>query len=280
MSSFRLSNGHTLRTSAVFDLYWRFAQERQSIFLKRVEGFPPPWTNDSILQNYRFTNPYRASDRVSQFLIRDVIYNGRSTGEEIFFRILLFKLFNRIETWNLLQERLGPVSWKKFNFDAYNHVLDESISQGQTVYSPAYIMPCPPFGAARKHSNHLSLLAKMMRAKVCRQIEAAESLKQVVMILRSIPSIGNFLAFQLAIDLNYSEWINFSEMDFVLAGPGARSGIRKCFLDYGGLSEDELIQEVTLAADQEFETRGLRFETLWGRPLQLIDCQNLFCEID
>ena len=31
---------------------------------------------------------------------------------------------------------------------------------------------------------------------------------------------------------------------------------------------------------REFERLGLSFETLWGRALQLIDCQNLFCEVD
>ena len=40
-------------------------------------------------------------------------------------------------------------------------------------------------------------------------------------ILRSYPSLGNFLAFQFTIDLNYSELTRFSEMDFVVAGPGA-----------------------------------------------------------
>ncbi len=29
----------------------------------------------------------------------------------------------------------------------------------------------------------------------------------------------------------------------------------------------------------EFERLGLEFRGLWGRRLQLIDCQNLFCEV-
>ena len=29
-----------------------------------------------------------------------------------------------------------------------------------------------------------------------------------------------------------------------------------------------------------FERLGLKFRSLWGRMLQLIDCQNLFCEVD
>lgn len=48
--------------SPVYDLYWRFATERQAIFFARLEGQPSPWTSDPVLQAYRFTNAYRASD--------------------------------------------------------------------------------------------------------------------------------------------------------------------------------------------------------------------------
>ena len=51
---------------------------------------------------------YRASDRVSQYLIRNVIYRHDQGPEEVFFRIMLFKLFNKIETWELLEEHSGP----------------------------------------------------------------------------------------------------------------------------------------------------------------------------
>ena len=40
------------------------------------EGQPAPWTSDPILRRHRFTNCYRAADRVSQFLISQVIYAG------------------------------------------------------------------------------------------------------------------------------------------------------------------------------------------------------------
>jgi hypothetical protein len=98
-------------------------------------------------------------------------------------------------------------------------------------------------------------------------------------ILRGYPSLGDFLAFQFAIDLNYSTVTDFSEMDFVVAGPGAKDGIRKCFTGTAGLAEAEVIRVVAERADAEFGRLGLDFQTLWGRPLQLIDCQNLFCEV-
>jgi hypothetical protein len=229
---------------------------------------------------HRFTNAYRASDRVSQYLIRSVLYEGDQREEEIFFRALLFKLFNRIETWQELSAKVGVPSWRGFEFERYASVLDEMHARGGTIYSAAYIMPSPKFGYARKHRNHLRLLEHMMCDGAPHQVRRARSLRGVFEVLRSYPSLGDFLAFQFAIDLNYSELIDFSEMEWVVAGPGARAGIRKCFLDTAGLADLEVIRAVAEHADHEFQRRGLVFQTLWGRPLQLIDCQNLFCEVD
>jgi len=67
-----LSGKMRLRVTPVFDTYWKFACERQSMFFRRLEGLLP-WTHDPILATFRFTNPYRAADRVSQFLIREVV---------------------------------------------------------------------------------------------------------------------------------------------------------------------------------------------------------------
>jgi 5-hmdU DNA kinase-like protein len=279
-TQFRLSDGSTLKTTPIFDMYWRFAFERQEIFHKRLAGVPWPWTDDPILRTYRFTNVYRAADRVSQFLIRHVIYDGDQSADEVFFRTVLFRLFNRVETWMLLSDRVGPLTWKTFHFERYDAVLDGAFRGGQRLYSSAYIMPNPPFRARRKHSNHLLLLSQMMNVGTPAKIAAAKSLSDVFQILRSFPSVGDFLAFQYAVDLNYSDLTQFKEMDFVVAGPGARSGIRKAFEGPIALNDEEIIREVTDAAEYEFEERGLRFRTLWGRRLQLIDCQNLFCEID
>jgi len=220
--------GRKLRVTPVFETYWRFAHARQEVFHKRASGLAPPWTEDPILGGHRFTNAYRASDRVSQFLIRHVLYAGSQNEEEIFFRCLLFKIFNRIETWDHLQQQVGLVSWRHYSFERYAEVLDRLMSR-QSIYSGAYIMPSPPFGDRRKHRNHLRLLEQMMREKVPAKVTKAKSLEQVFTLLLSYPSLGPFLAFQFTIDINYSELCSFSEMDFVVAGPGARDGIRKCF---------------------------------------------------
>ena len=99
-------------------------------------------------------------------------------------------------------------------------------------------------------------------------------------LLRAYPGIGGFLAYQYVTDLNYSTLLNFSEMSFVQPGPGCISGIRKCFSDLGEFSEADIVKLVAERQSDEFSRLGLEFQTLWGRPLQLIDCQNLFCVVE
>jgi thymidylate kinase len=268
--------------TAVYDTYWRFAAERQDIFFRRLEGHAPPWTTDSIFSEFKFTNAYRASDRVSQFLIKDVIYQGDQSEEELFFRTILFKLFNKIETWRLLEANVGQISYRDFDYDAYDAVLSRAINGGTTIYSAAYIMPSgsKAFGTTRKHRSHLRLLQQMMEDELPLQIADSKTMLEAFTLLRSYPMIGDFLAYQYVTDLNYSTLIDFSEMQFVVPGPGAKGGISKCFASLGGLSEADIIRVVADRQEIEFERLGINFKSLWGRPLQLIDCQNLFCEVD
>lgn len=280
----KVNHSHWLptRTTEVFDTYWRFAAERQSIFFKRIIGVKPPWTKDIVLQYYKFTNAYRASDRVSQFLIQNIIYEGLQEINEIFFRIILFKTFNKIETWQLLVKNLDNILWREFNFKVYDDILTSALLDKRRIYSAAYIMPSggPNSEHRVKHRNHLLLIQKMMADDLPIKISESKSMQEVFNLLRHYPMIGDFLAYQYAIDINYSILTNFSEMSFVMPGPGAKDGIRKCFSDFGGLTEVDIIRLMADRQEDEFTRLGLKFESLWGRPLQLIDCQNLFCEVD
>jgi len=67
--------GRRVRVTEVLWSYWRLAAERQAIFFRRVSREAGPWTDDPILNRYRFTKAYRASDRVSQYLLHHVIYD-------------------------------------------------------------------------------------------------------------------------------------------------------------------------------------------------------------
>jgi len=272
------------KVSEVYESYWRFAAERQEIFSRRAHGMAWPWTSNAVLKTYKFTNAYRASDRASQYLIRHVIYRADlpSSPREVFFRILLFKLFNKIETWELLERSVGPICFEGYCFARYDEVLAGAMRDGRRIYSAAYIMPpgSSAFGRAAKHQNHLLLLERMVGDRLPERLAQTRTMQEGFDLLRVYPTIGDFLAYQFITDINYSEITNFSEMEFVVPGPGARDGLKKCFIDPGGLNEPELIRLMADLQEQEFERLGLNFQSLWGRRLQLIDCQNLFCEVD
>ena len=274
------AGGRKVRVSECFDAYWRFAAERQRIFHHRAAGRPRPWTDDRILSRHKFTNVYRAADRVSQYLISDVIYSGPQGAEELVFRILLFKIFNRIETWRLLTERLGlPLRWEDYSFATYDKVFSEAMDRGERIYSAAYIMPNPPFGEARKHGNHLRLIESAMAGGLPVAIAGAADLRSVYEALLTLPSFGPFLAYQYAVDLAYSPVVDADETRFVVPGPGARDGIAKCFTDTGGLGPADVIIWMTETSREHFERLGLDFRDLWGRWPTLIDWQNVFCEV-
>jgi alpha-glutamyl/putrescinyl thymine pyrophosphorylase clade 1 len=272
--------GRRLHPTAVFDTYWRFAAARQEVYEARLRSAPGPWTTDPILRHHRFTNCYRASDRVSQYLIAHVSYEGGQDPSEVFFRTLLFKVFNKISTWQLLSAELEEITWAAYDFRRYNAILSQAFAQGQTLYSAAYVVPPPALGEDRKHSNHLRLIEMMMSSDISGRIGNADSMQAAFLALREYPAMGNFLAYQYLIDLNYSAVLSFDEGEFVVPGPGARDGIRKCFGVAATGIESEIIRYMADHQAEHFSRLGLAFNGLRGRPLQLIDCQNLFCEVD
>jgi alpha-glutamyl/putrescinyl thymine pyrophosphorylase clade 1 len=278
-----------MSATIVFDSYWRFAAERQRVYEKRLRGESQPWTADPILRQYKFTNPFRATDRVSQFVIRHVIYEPTAStdAEEVVFRILLFKLFklfNSIPAWEVLKAKFGMPTWKDFNVEAYAIELGNAKATGVKIWNAAYVQNQNCFTHfPTKHERYLALVEHMMSTNVTGRLQAARTYADAFRVLQSYPLHGkSFIPMQHLTDLNYSEVIDFDENDFILPGPGALDGIQKCV---GILPSDVTASEFIRACadDQEtfFAAVGEQPVRLMGkRRLHAIDCQNLFCETD
>lgn len=267
----------------IYDLYWYFACERQNIFINRLNGKPFPWTEDSILKNYKFCNSYRVNDRVSQYLLQNVIYTSKTySKEDTIFRIVLFKIFNKESTWELLEKSLGEIKLENFNKTSYSNVLKKAQDMGEKIYNDAYISCANKvYGYDKKHENHLELIYKMfLEDKLAEKIINSKSMEEGFNLLKNYPLIGNFMAYQLITDINYSEAVSFSESEFTVAGPGSERGIRKCFEDIKPYTKEEIIKYMYENQEKEFKRLGLNFIKIPERKLQLIDIQNIFCELD
>lgn len=269
--------------SIVFETYWKFAHLRQEAFFNRLNCSQGPWSQDKIISEYKFTNAYRASDRVSQYLIKSVIYSKPWSISDTIFRVLLFKFFNKIETWQLLESVFGEISLKTFSVTRYAKVLQNAMDKKQSIYSAAYIIPSgpkPEYVGKRKHEFHLMLLKKLIEGSFIDDLQDSSSMEEAYKRILEVESLGKFLAYQFVTDLNYSDHFKFSEQEFVVPGPGAMDGIRKCFSSLGDFTQSDVIHYMMEYQENHFEQLGYPFQNLWGRPLQLIDCQNLFCEVD
>jgi hypothetical protein len=271
----------------VFETYWKFATERQRIYEKRVKGEPQPWTADPILLAHKFTNPFRAADRTSQYLIREVIYEPTAStdAEEVVFRILLFKLFNAIPPWEVLKAKFGMPTWKGFNEAAYVAELDNAKAIGIKIWSAAYMQNdlqnyarVSPY----KHPRYIRLLKEMMSTNVTRKLQAARTYGDAFRVLYAYPLHKGFIGMQHLTDLNYSDVIIFDEDDFIIPGPGALNGIKKCWGQLPpGVSPSEIIRECV--NDQETFFAAVKeppVRLLGKRRLHAIDIQNLYCETD
>jgi 5-hmdU DNA kinase-like protein len=281
-----LHNGSIIRPrDEAFALYWHFASERQAIFHRRLANETGPWTADPTLSTYKFCNTFRVADRVSQFLVDKVLYaraDDTSTEDQVF-RALVFRFFSREATWEHLERVLGPVTVKDFCEAAFAAALDDRRASGSKLYTGAFILCAnAAFGRPTKHANHAALFTHIANDEqgVLTALVNATSVGDLYSTLIALPLIGQFMAYQIAIDINYGPAFGFDESSFVAAGPGAVRGIRKCFESTGALSDAALIQWVQANQVELAASYDRAAPTLFGRPLQSIDCQGLFCETD
>ncbi|MEJ7679651.1 MAG: nucleotide kinase domain-containing protein [Segetibacter sp.] len=269
-----------------FQYYFYFIQERMKIFWKRYEGCGKKLTNDPILAKHKFTNVYRAQDRVSQYLIRNVISEKEEqfTDVDVLLRIIVFKIFNNIQTWEFLESKLGEITVKTFNVHIITQLLNERIKQ-VPIFSAAYMMTGTHEKYKmydRKHEKWLRMVEQeLLIGKGFERIIKARSLNGVYNILLKCSFIGEFLAFQYAIDFNYSNVISFDENSFVKAGIGAIRGIKSVFQILDLMHLKTVLNSLRITSiGINRNTASLDFKNLFGRQPQLIDLQNCFCETD
>lgn len=269
----------------VYDLYWTFASRRHAAFEARLSHGAWPWSDDPILQTFKFCNVFRALDRVSQYLIGEVAYGTDTTTTPIdrIFQLVAFRTFSKIDTWREMSAILGgPPRLEHLRSGALEQALDEVKARTGGLYTGAFILcATKAFGFDEKHRNHVALFRHMfIDSAFGERAMDAPSLQGLVALLESFPLMGPFMAYQTAIDLNYSDLFGFDENDYVQAGPGALRGLKKAFVNLGDYSPSDAIRWMVERQGDEFARLGLHFDGLFGRPLHAIDCQGLFCELD
>ncbi|KAJ7643814.1 hypothetical protein FB45DRAFT_896135 [Roridomyces roridus] len=285
-------SGQVLEPTVVFESLWWWLVERKKMDDARRAGRPSPWTQDEILQKGRFCNAYRVLDKTSQFVVTDVIETGSQDALELLFRIVLFTSFNKIQTWKMLTEAFGELTWAEFDIHTYGEVLSAASSRGQTLCTGAYMKIARQYEYRSNHMGHLQLL-QMLMEKLPPVLKGAKFAADVYEEIAAFPGMAAFTTYQLMLSLSYSKLLNFNANDFVVPGPGASSGLAKMFgqslkdarAAVGKDIESDILRHLVEHQRAYFARSNLEFPYLRDEGghehlLDVADFEHAVCETD
>lgn len=241
------------------DSFFAFARERHSIYLRRKAGQPPPWTEDPILQQYRFTNVYRELDATTVWF-REHVRDPLRDKPEVLLATVVFRLFNRITTGEAIfsqpalgldDEKPGETAWQAFLRTLDTHLLRGSIRQycdpGPYV-TGSYIIKTPDGydkldGVLKiiewfcQHRYPVSDTAPeflggprlefQWRGAAVAMQSRPWSLQDACSYIGQFPFIGDFTAYEIVSDLRHTALLDKAPdiMTWANPGPGCRRGL-------------------------------------------------------
>lgn len=213
-----------MRTQELFS----FIHERHSIYTKKQAGLPKPWTDDPILQSYRFCNVYRELDTQTIWFAKNW-RKSHANDPDLWFASLVFRFVN----WHETAEELGyPVPFKARHF---MKVLRERGEQGKKVYSGAYMISTHGVKQPKWEYLGYSLEAiwrERERIRYHPHGVNGGSLEYFHNTLMNCFDVGSFLAAQVIADCKYTPRMDMAKdwFTFAASGPGSRRGLNRVFM--------------------------------------------------
>ncbi len=200
--------------------YWQI--ERENIRLqKEVSQLPPPWTNDSILQEYKFCQVFREDDRTTRWF-REHIREPMKNSPDVFMATVIFRWFNWIPTGRTLIEHGLLKRWDR------KKAIEEITKQPKWI-TGAYIIKTP--NGMDKVTGVAECISHMWqdREYLAKEIVKTKSLEDTWTLLRDYPYMGPFMAYEVVTDLRHTYLLENAEdvLTWANAGPGAMRGLNR-----------------------------------------------------
>lgn len=259
-----------------------FVVARHLVYVERTAGNPKPWTNDRILQTYRFCNVYRELDTVTRYIRGPYTKALRKLGMEprdLWFAMVVARLIN----WPDSLEELVPVvaCWDAAEF---TRVMDQRKYRGRQTFGPAYIVSTNGQSIPKaKYIAEYVLEPLYVGEHGDMRPEPGQTLQSYHAALMQFQGMGSFMAAQVVADVkntrksglhNAPDW-----MTWAAPGPGSLRGLSRVMGRGGsktGWKDDVWLQHLHIlqtALNEEFARRG------WA-AICAQDTQNCLCEFD
>lgn len=271
------------------DELYAYMREREAIRLRRANGDARPWTDDPILDTWKFTNVHREHDRTSRLLIKEFyccyrIQARSPTREDILWNAAVFRYFGTIEF-------ARAVGWTNpRRRDVLHHIESTArrmLDAGKRVYTGAYIVTSGNRTGPKEQTICRVYLADLRNNLGDVASDDQRSWQIANERLRAFEGFGPFVAKEAILDARYAGYWDGDPVDVNVwcpMGPGARRGASR-LADQGRLNSDGRF-EADVNEDQALEIckRAWKQSTrLWPREygtLELHDIQWNLCEWD
>ena len=215
----------------VDDLF-NFMHERHSIYLRRNALEPKPWTENGILQAYKFTNVFRELDRHTIWLNNN-IREKFIDNPDLWFMFCMFRQIGWIPTIDELMRAKLHLKWDPRKA---RDIMLARQKRGETLYTGAYMLnahgrgPDDPSDKAF-FTTHLVLQPLWEERKQLRSL-MHEDLQTAWGALLPTHGWGPFTAYQVVLDLLHSPgWLDKAKDrdTWAVTGPGGRRGLNRVF---------------------------------------------------
>ena len=258
-----------------------FVWEREVIRISRENKLPPPWTEDPILREYKFTNIRRRDDRVSQWIIKYLI-EPDAGRPDLWFTLLIARLINWPPTLRVLvYEKMLPVSPEKFSPEVFSALIEAYRRKVDKIYSGAYMVyPTKKDPAGIKSlalARHIIEPAIELNAQLIEELNYERPrIENFVNTLSTSFGLNTFMAGQVAADLTYTDkQLGVAEdlHTYAPIGPGSTKGLnyltgRKSTMPWNQTQFNKKLIEIKDAIETQLDITDLT----------LHDVQNVMCE--
>lgn len=213
--------------------FFEFIFERQSIWHKKtVEKHATPWSEDKVLNTYRFCNVYRELDG-GTIAINKYLQEKNISPEMKLFNIVAYRFFNRRDTIEVLFG--GLLNPQDFAVKSYEKRFDDEKKRG-SIFSNAYLVSSHPYNSNyRPKDKHVQILLmlddlKDNLSKIIKELQSSSPDEGLKIIEKNIKMAGPFLSGQILLDVTYAgDIVNYTSNDFLIVGPGAHWGLNILF---------------------------------------------------
>lgn len=255
-----------------------FVEERENIRKKKEAGEPAPWTEDPILGRYRFCNVRRRDDRVTKWIMNNLLdYHAYS---DMWFLSAIARQVNWPPTLQaLINAGAIPERAEEFEPDLFVKVLEELKASGVKVYGGAYVIyPGRETGVSKSETvAHKFLLPLAKHAGEIRETVRENSVEQMVKKLSEFYGWSSFTAGQVVCDLTYYPEELGKAADiytWAAVGPGSSKGLNILLGRPFSTTwkQEDFNRELVTVREEVMNCFNLENFTLH-------DQQNVFCEI-